>query len=99
MKMNKVKDIVMFEVCQNVTKKPKSFTIFVNDDNRDRTIIYDTIITVLKSIGAVSVKRIIDNKVSFIDLSKDENDIVQINQSIIKTLYDKINNNEFEIWI
>ena len=99
MESQKIKEIIMFRLVQDAFKRPKSFTIFINDDSRDRTMIHDTIITVLKSIKAVSVKRIIDNKVFFIDLSKDENNIVQVSQTIITTLYNKINDNEFEIWI
>lgn len=99
METMKIKEIIMFRLVQDGFKRPKPFTIFINDDFRDRTMIHDTIITVLKSIKAVSVKRIIDNKVYFIDLPKDENNIVQVSQTIITTLYNKINNDEFEIWI
>lgn len=97
MKTMEVKEVIVFELVPELLKRPKSFIIFINDDSKDRTIIHNSIITVLKSIEAVSVKRIVDNKVFFIELLKDENNIVQVNQSIIKTLYNKISDNEFEI--
>ena len=98
MEIKKVKEIIMFDIYQNNSTKHKSFKIFINDDNRNRTIIYDTIITVLKLVEAVSIKRIIDNKIFFIYLSKDEDNIVQISKSIAMSLYEQINSNKYEIW-
>lgn len=99
MEIKKVKEIIMFDLYQNSSKRPERFTIFVNDDNRDITMIHNTIITVLKLVEAVSVKRIIDNKVFFISLLKDENNIVQISKSIAMSLYKEISSNQYEIWI